>query len=120
MLPICDIKGNESNIGNIDFELQERCKCIPNSHILQTHPHTLTVYGEHIVPVEPEQAMPTSTYNPFGTDAYHKGKLGNGKRWGMAMTSVSIIVHNFLSTEVMSIKICFWVELHMFFVLHDY
>ena len=26
----------------------------------------------------------------------------------------------FLSTDVMSIKMCFWVELYMFFVLHDY
>ena len=71
MLPICDmIKGNESNVGNIDFELQvKRVVSVSPIHTFyKTHPHTLTVYGEHIVPVEPEQAMPTSTYDPFGTD----------------------------------------------------
>ena len=30
-----------------------------------------------------------------------------------------LLGHNFLSTDVMSIKMCFWVELHMFFVLLD-
>ena len=30
-----------------------------------------------------------------------------------------LLDHNFLSTEV-SIKMCFWVELYMFFVLHDF
>ena len=39
----------------------------------------------------------------------------------MANDAVFLLLgHNFLSTEVMSIKMCFWVERYMFFVLHDY
>ena len=38
----------------------------------------------------------------------------------MANDEISFISHNFLSTEVMLIKMCFWRELYMFFVLDDY
>ena len=36
------------------------------------------------------------------------------------MTPSSFIGHNFISTKVMSIKMCFRVEVYMFFVLHNY
>ena len=39
----------------------------------------------------------------------------------MVNDAISLIgMHNFISTEVVSIKICFCVELFMFFALHDY
>ena len=42
-------------------------------------------------------------------------EAGNGER-----RRFLLLGHNFLSTKVMSIIMCFWVEFYMFFVLHDY
>ena len=41
------------------------------------------------------------------------GNAGNDRT-----TPSSFIGHNFISIKVLSIKMCFWVEDYMFFVLH--
>ena len=46
--------------------------------------------------------------------AITSGNAGNGERRRFLLETITY------STEVMSIKMCFWVELYMFFVLHDY
>ena len=42
------------------------------------------------------------------------------RQWGQWRTTPFLLGHNFLSTKVMSIKLCFWMELNIFFVLHNW
>ena len=47
--------------------------------------------------------------------AFTPGNAGNGRT-----TPSSFMGHNFKSTTVVSTKMCFWVEVNMFFVYHNY